>query len=65
MPKKKRVKVYHEYPLFDQFKLCPTARYVGGVSKYLCECKDPNTCPGWINSQWKYGEGPNRMETTN
>jgi hypothetical protein len=35
-----------EFALFEHFKLCPTARYVGGTSNYLCECKDPKNCPG-------------------
>ena len=64
MAKKKRVKVYYEYPLFDA-EGCPNARYVGGTSKYLCECKDPRGCPGWSNSVWMYGSKPFKMETTN
>ena len=65
MAKKKRVKVYYEYPLFDQFQKCPTARAVGGTSKYLCECPNPETCPGWVESSWMYGAEPLKMETTN
>jgi hypothetical protein len=62
---KKRVKIYYEYPLFDQYEQCPTARFVGGTSKYLCECKDPQGCPGWTASRWMYGTEPTKMETTN
>ena len=65
MAKKKRVKVYYEYALFDQHEGCPTARPVDGVSKYLCECEDPRGCAGWSNSVWMYGTKPKRMETTN
>lgn len=65
MAKKKRVKVYYEYPLGASYKKCPTARYVGGTSHYLCECKDPKTCPGWAEAQYLYGLEPVRMETTN
>ena len=65
MAKNKRLKVYYEYPLFNYFKKCPTARYVGGTSKYLCECKDPEGCAGWVNAQWMHGATPVRMETTN
>ena len=37
-----------EYPLFTQDAAdhCPTARYVGGVSRWLCECSDPKICHG-------------------
>ncbi len=37
-----------EYPLIwaDAAKLCPSARYVGGTSGWLCECASPTTCPG-------------------
>ena len=35
-----------EYPLFNNQADCPTARYVGGVSLYLCECRDPERCQG-------------------
>lgn len=37
-----------EYPLFtpEAMERCPTARYVGGVSVYLCECKQPEKCGG-------------------
>ena len=35
-----------EYPLYNHHDLCPTARFVGGVSRYLCECKEPHKCHG-------------------
>ena len=35
-----------EYPLFNHQADCPTARYVGGVSRYLCECAAPESCQG-------------------
>lgn len=37
-----------EYPLFtqDAANACPTARYVGGVSRWLCECQTPSQCGG-------------------
>lgn len=35
-----------EYPLFNIGKSCPTARYVGGTSVYLCECREPWKCKG-------------------
>ncbi len=35
-----------EYPLYDKHHLCPSARYVGGVSRYVCKCPSPNECPG-------------------
>jgi hypothetical protein len=35
-----------EYALFEHYKLCPTARYVGGTSNYLCECRRPKECLG-------------------
>lgn len=35
-----------EYPLFDHQADCPSARYVGGVSRYLCECATPESCQG-------------------
>lgn len=37
-----------EYPLFTQEAAdhCPTARYVGGVSRWLCECGAPTICHG-------------------
>lgn len=40
-----------EYPLFDKHKLCPSARYVGGTSRYLCECEKPNECLGAFAAQ--------------
>lgn len=41
-----------EYPLFTTTAMekCPTARYVGGVSRYLCECKQPEKCGGVIQA---------------
>ena len=31
-----------EYPLYRMhYQFCPTARYVGGTSHYLCECPSP------------------------
>ncbi len=35
-----------EYPLFKHNDKCDNARYVGGVSKYLCECEQPTECAG-------------------
>ena len=36
-----------EYPLYEtMYVLCPTARYVGGTSMYLCECAHPPECLG-------------------
>lgn len=37
-----------EYPLFtqDAANACPSARYVGGVSNWLCECRNPKECGG-------------------
>lgn len=35
-----------EYPLRQYATLCPSARFVGGVSRYLCECKKPLECEG-------------------
>lgn len=45
-----------EYPLFDEFKLCPTARYVGGTSKYVCECAEPKQCLGVRAVRSIYGD---------
>jgi len=42
-----------EWPLFDA-KGCPTMRYVGGTSKFLCECPNPRTCEGVQNAMKKY-----------
>ena len=61
MAKRKTVQSWFEYPLFDQYLLCPTARYVGGTSKYLCECPSPNECKGWRAAREKYGVKPQRM----
>ena len=35
-----------EYALFSRHDKCPTARFVGGTSEYLCECAEPDKCPG-------------------
>lgn len=36
-----------EWPLSEDVKhLCKTARFVGGMSRYLCECKKPENCAG-------------------
>lgn len=37
-----------EYPLYtqDAANACPSARYVGGVSRWLCECINPEECGG-------------------
>lgn len=35
-----------EFPLYSHYTLCPTAHFVGGVSRYLCECKEHHKCPG-------------------
>lgn len=32
------------YP--EAVALCPTARCVGGTSRYLCECRNPRECKG-------------------
>ena len=36
----------NEYPIFNNQALCPLARFVGGTSVYLCECKEPRDCEG-------------------
>ena len=46
---------YDEYPLFDQFHLCPRSRYVGGTDNYLCECPSPRTCKGVLMVAKLYG----------
>lgn len=38
---------YDEFPLYDNYEACPTARYVGGTSRYLCECERPVACEGF------------------
>lgn len=44
---KKIMKVL-QYPLgYKHYKQCLHARFVGGTSKYLCECDDPEKCEGW------------------
>ena len=37
-----------EWSLFTQENAnqCPTARYVGGISRWLCECRLPRQCKG-------------------
>ncbi|MES3016230.1 MAG: hypothetical protein V4721_00565 [Bacteroidota bacterium] len=35
-----------EFPLYEHASKCPSARYVGGVSKHLCECLKPEECEG-------------------
>lgn len=39
-----------EYPLFTQAACdkCPSARYVGGTSRWLCECSEPTVCAGVV-----------------
>ena len=50
-----------EYPLYSEsYKLCKSARFVGGVSKYLCECKNPLACEGVKMSQ-EYFEIPSSL----
>lgn len=48
-----RVNGSFEYPLFTEAAKndCPTARYVGGVSRWLCECSDPLKCQGVRRAQ--------------
>ena len=45
-----------EYPLFDQFHLCPRAGYVGGSDNYLCKCDYPRCCPGVLMVAKLYGK---------
>lgn len=42
-----------EYPLFTKTAMvkCPSARYVGGTSVYLCECRKPEECGGVIQAR--------------
>lgn len=40
--------MHREYPLWSHHALCPSARYVGGVSGRLCECSEPRNCKGAI-----------------
>lgn len=44
-----------EYPLFDDRQGCPTARYVGGTSKYLCECDPP--CEAALRAEYLWCTG--------
>jgi hypothetical protein len=60
MRKKRRYVTYYEYPLFAYHAGCPTARYVGGTSIYLCECKQPHHCKGWQAAK-EAGATPSRM----
>lgn len=40
-----------EYRVSNRHKnLCGTALFVGGVSEYLCECKNPKQCKGVIRT---------------
>jgi len=43
---------FQQYPLLRESSGCPTARYVGGTSIYLCECESPGNCPGAIRAAW-------------
>jgi len=42
-----------EYPLLsaESATKCPTARYVGGVMRWVCECEQPTRCPGVMAAQ--------------
>lgn len=44
--KRKSVHDHKEYPLYGHYEKCSTARYVGGTSRYLCECQNPLDCKG-------------------
>jgi hypothetical protein len=37
---------YWEYPLFNHYRLCEAPHQVGWTSKFICQCKDPEKCPG-------------------
>ena len=54
----KTTKLQKEYPLFtdENARKCPTARYVGGTSKYLCECVKPGECEG-VRAAREIGNG--------
>lgn len=40
-----------EYRVSEKFiKFCPSAHFVGGVSRYLCECKKPTECQGVLKT---------------
>jgi hypothetical protein len=47
---------HKEYPLFTQENAdkCPTARFVAGVSRWLCECKEPSKCEGVMAARGVY-----------
>ena len=48
------------YPLgYKYHKLCPTARYVGGTSVYLCECQDKAACPAQVQRTLDEDDRPN------
>ncbi len=51
----------NEYPLYNNSDKCPTARYVGGVSRSLCECKTPSECEGvkLVGAKFKVGDRVN------
>ena len=34
------------FPLYDHYRLCPTAQPVDGKSKYVCNCQQPLQCAG-------------------
>lgn len=42
-----------EYPLLRQphADKCPSARYVGGTTRWVCECEQPTRCPGVLAAQ--------------
>ena len=37
-----------EWPLWNYDYKCPCKVYVGGVSRFLCRCDEPQKCPGVI-----------------
>lgn len=58
---------YWEYPLWDHYQLCPTARFVGGVSKWLCECQKPGECAGVLavakeNAEWRQRQNDSQAD---
>lgn len=55
-----------EYPLFtqDAANACPSARYVGGVSRWLCECRIPGQCGGVLAAAMGQPDGVG-VESTN
>lgn len=42
-----------EFPLMypEASKACPTSRFVGGTSRYVCECKTPMGCAGVLKAK--------------